>query len=564
MKSSKELEQLLLSVHRKGYPAYKDTRGVYQFQDYKLSIDHVQGDPFASPSKVSVRVQGKDAGFPQEYYSVPHRGIALADYLSRRVHRRIAKDGFRVKGSGKSGLIGVSRCGQEILKRTGCEILPDSGDIILRMEIGFPASGRTIEAHELIKILFQYLPPVIKENLFYCKLREEEVRNVIWLSDDQHCMREQLKIKGLCAFVANGSVLVRESGISGKPMKNAVAFQSPETMEVSLELPHKGEIKGMGIKNGITVIAGGGYHGKSTLLKALESGVYNHIAGDGREYVATDDTAVKVRAEDGRSVKQVDISMFLNHLPNKRDTSCFSTEDASGSTSQAAGIIEAMEAGARVLLMDEDTCATNLMIRDELMQRVIHREQEPITTFSERIQCLKDCFSVSTILVAGSSGVFFHTADTVIQMDCYRAHDITRTAKAEAARYDTGREEPDKPSEPNLNRVFNKDRDLEKGDRLKLKTMGMDGIMLGRKTVDVRYLEQLADPEQLAALAYLLKYMQLNLCDGRRTLREIVGIVWEHLEKQGFSFLSETSYYGMNMAMPRKQEIFAAFNRYRQ
>ena len=192
-----------------------------------------------------------------------------------------------------------------------------------------------------------------------------------------------------------------------------------------MALPHKGKITGMGIPKGITLIVGGGYHGKSTLLNALELGVYNHIQGDGREYVITDPTAQKLRSEDGRFVKDVDISLFINDLPNKKDTTCFSTEDASGSTSQAAGIVEGIEAGSKVFLLDEDTSATNFMVRDAFMQHVISREKEPITPFLERARDLYEKEEISTILVAGSSGAFFHIADTVIQMDNYMPVDIT-------------------------------------------------------------------------------------------------------------------------------------------
>ena len=171
-------------------------------------------------------------------------------------------------------------------------------------------------------------------------------------------------------------------------MKNGIHFVSPSSMEVTLNLPNHGPLKGMGIPKGITLIVGGGYHGKSTLLEALELGVYNHIAGDGREYVITESDAVKIRAEDGRSIKSADISLFINDLPNGKDTCCFYTEDASGSTSQAANVMEAIETGSRLLLIDEDTSATNFMIRDELMQRVVKRSQEPITPFIERVQWL--------------------------------------------------------------------------------------------------------------------------------------------------------------------------------
>ena len=239
---------------------------------------------------------------------------------------------------------------------------------------------------------------------------------MIDLAEDQQYIREQLEVQGLTAFVANGAILPRESGISSRPMRGAVAFRSPREMEVTMELPHKGTLAGMGIRKGITLIVGGGYHGKSTLLKALELGVYDHIAGDGREYVITDASAVKIRAEDGRSIKKTDISMFINDLPNGKDTKGFYTEDASGSTSQAANVVESMEAGAKALLIDEDTSATNFMIRDELMQRVIHREMEPITPFIDRIRELYEGYGISTVIVAGSSGAYFHIADTIVQM----------------------------------------------------------------------------------------------------------------------------------------------------
>ena len=251
------------------------------------------------------------------------------------------------------------------------------------------------------------------------------MENTIFLAEDQAYIREELKKRSLVAFVNDGAILPRESGISSKPMKGSVTFSSPESLRVTMALPHKGKITGMGIPKGITLIVGGGYHGKSTLLNALELGVYNHIQGDGREYVITDSTAQKLRSEDGRFVKDVDISLFINDLPNKKDTTCFSTEDASGSTSQAAGIVEGIEAGSKVFLLDEDTSATNFMVRDTFMQHVISREKEPITPFLERARDLYEKEEISTILVAGSSGAFFHIADTVIQMDNYMPVDIT-------------------------------------------------------------------------------------------------------------------------------------------
>lgn len=432
MKQSSELSRTLRQIDHKSYPAYKQLRDLYQFPGYLLSIDHVQGDPFAAPSRVSIHVKGAQAGFPEELYRLPCQKTALEDALLREMGRQLRKVSFQAKGSGKSGLMSVSSPGQEVLERSGCRIDSGTGDIVLRMEIGFPANGRSINARELERILFEFLPKCVNQSLYYRALDPERLRKTAELAEDQDAVRRLLSERGLVAFVANGSVLPRESGVSSRPMKQAVAFQSPPSMEVEFELPNRGAIRGMGIPRGVTLIVGGGYHGKSTLLKALELGIYNHVAGDGREYVITDRTAVKLRAEDGRSVKDVDISLFINNLPNGKDTVRFSTEDASGSTSQAANVMEAMEAGSKVFLIDEDTSATNFMIRDELMQRVVHRDVEPITPYIERVRELYEEYGISTVLVAGSSGSYFHKADRIVQMNRYVPADITEFAKSEA------------------------------------------------------------------------------------------------------------------------------------
>ena len=563
MQSSTDLRNLLGRIDHRGYPAYKDTKGTYQFPGYVLSIDHVQGDPFASPSKVSVHVKGKTAAFPQELYREKHQRTALQDELTRQFGRRAEQFAFKAKGSGKSGLISVSRCGQEVLERTACRIDPETGDIILRMEIGFPANGRTINARELEKILFEFVPECVKHALFYKNMDAKRLRSVVDLAEDQHYIREMLPKMGLCAFVADGSILPRESGISPRPMKGGVKFRSPKELEVTLELPHRGKITGMGIRKGITLIVGGGYHGKSTLLKALELGVYDHIAGDGREYVITDGTAVKIRAEDGRSIRKTDISMFINDLPNGKDTVGFCTEDASGSTSQAANVVESIEAGASLLLIDEDTSATNFMIRDELMQRVIHRDMEPITPFIERIRELYEDYGISTVIVAGSSGAYFHIADTIIQMDRYVPKDITEYAKKEAESYPmlTGPEE--KAEKPDFRRCPQPSPAFKGNDRIKMKTMGREAVMINKETIDLRYVEQITDSEQVTALGYCVRYAQKHLLNGRKDLRQIVEELEQVMEKGTLSALCESSSSVACMAKPRRQEIFACFDRCR-
>ncbi len=560
MQNSSDLQSLLRSLNRKSYPAYKSLKGAYQFDRYVLSIDHVQGDPFASPSHVSVRISHKDAAFPPRYWQNPVTRDTLCDYLTRQFEQQVNRYTFKAKGSGKSGLISVTRCGAEILPRTACEI--SEKGITARFFVGFPANGRTINSPELEKIFFEFLPVCVQKAFLYRNLNAKDLEKSIFLAEDQHFIRNQLKERSLAAFVADGSILPRESGVSSRPMKNAVPFQSPQTLRISLDLPHKGTITGMGIPRGITLIVGGGYHGKSTLLNALELGVYNHIPGDGREYVITDDTAVKLRSEDGRFIKDVDISLFINDLPNGKDTRCFSTEDASGSTSQAAGIIEGMEAGSKLFLLDEDTSATNFMVRDTFMQKVIRREKEPITPFLERAGDLCEKAGISTILVAGSSGAFFHIADTIIQMDSYVPLDITASTKELCKEYPLLSTDVPPFVMPRSNRPMTWPHG--RSDRMKMKVRGKDGFSLDHQDIDLRYVEQLIDAEQTATLGMLLKYACEHLIDGKRSISEIVEFLEKQLQSRGLSFLEEGEAIPCGYALPRVQEIYSCFNRCRR
>ena len=562
MKSSAELKKDILAIDHRGYPGYKGLRGRYQFKDHVLSIDHVQGDPFASPSHLSVHVDGHKAGFPKDYYQDDISRITLQDHLTRCFGRALAPFSFKAKGSGKSGLLSVSHCGQQVLERTACEVSAD-GSVTVRFEAGFPANGRSVNAGELVKMLFQFVPEAAQIALFYDRLNKNALKAAIELARDQQFIREHLSEQGLSAFLADGSVLPRESGISDRPMKGAVPFQSPASCAVTVTLPYHGPVTGMGIKKGITLFVGGGYHGKSTILQALEMGVYNHIAGDGREYVITDPSAWKLRAEDGRSISHTDISPFINHLPNKKDTVHFSTEDASGSTSQAANLMEAVESGSKLLLIDEDTSATNFMIRDELMQKVICREEEPITPFIERCRSMYDDLGVSSIIVAGSSGSFFGIADTIIQMKEYVLYDITERAREAAASYPALKQQEHFPVSDNM-RAPKANQALKKDPRLKMKTMGTNEMLLAKDAIELRYLEQLIDPEQTNALAYALKYLELNRMNGSRTVPQLLDDIEALTASKGLSALYDKEYVRSGLAMPRRQEIAACLNRYRK
>lgn len=603
MKTAQDLRRAIRAIDRRGYPACKALKGAYRFDSFILVIDHVQGDPFAAPSSLHVEVAHKEAGFPHALRAARCQRIALADYLTRQFAAALDRASFKAKGSGKSGLLATTRCGQEVLERSACDVGADA--IVARFHAGFPAFGRSVNAEGLELMLLDLLPRCVERALLYRSLNAERVAQAVHLAEDQEALRGMLREEGLVAFVADGAVLPRESGVSDRPLRGAVPFASPETLRRTFELPHAGAVSGMAVERGVTLIVGGGYHGKSTLLGALQAGVYNHVAGDGREFVLADDTAVKLRAEDGRAVRDVDIALFVNDLPNGADTTSFSTLDASGSTSQAAAVVEGLEAGARLFLVDEDTSATNFMVRDALMQKVVVRDKEPITPFVERVRDLYEQAGVSTVLVAGSSGAFFAVADRVIQMDCYRAFDITDRVREVCAEFaaDVAAGAGDvagagvaahagaagfaadvaaSVSAPRPFRMPRFDRAVpslrgaadacggrhqgrqSRGgrERMKVKARGCDTVTLGRVDVDVRYLEQISDAEQTMALAYLARSVLERAVGGVRTIAEAVRLADALLDEHGWEPFCG-SYVPCGLARPRSQELAAVLNRYR-
>ena len=493
--------------------------------------------------------------FPGELFDEKYKTVALCDFLTRLFSKNIYKYGEKIFGSGKSGLIEISRCPQQILERTS--VIIDNEKIEARFYVGFPAKGRSVLSRELEKILFNVLPNIVENTLIYNKINTKALSDRIKLVEDQEFIRNELENRNLVAFVGNNSILPRESGVSQKPLKDGKKFISPKELEVEFSTPNRRIIKGMGIPKGITLIVGGGYHGKSTLLRALELGVYNHIEGDGREFVITDDSALKVRAEDGRAITKTDISLFINNLPNGKDTKSFYTENASGSTSQAANIIEGIESGTKLFLIDEDTSATNFMIRDRIMQQLVAKDKEPITPFIDVAKSLYNEKGISTILVAGSSGDFFDIADLVIQMDNYEPFEVTEKAKS----LSKGSTEHNKDLniDINFNRVILKGT-IESGPKgVKIKTLGKDGISINRENIDLRAV----DSEQLNTIGAIMKYVENKLMGKDLTLIEITDKIIEELNKNLINIDNIKGGHG-SLAMVRKQEIICAYNRYRK
>ena len=558
MKGSMELKNELFKIDGKGYKAYKALEGRYDFKKYVLSIDHVQGDPFASPSRVRIIMDNKIAQIPEELFDNKNKEIAVCDFLTRLFSKNIRNQSEKIFGSGKSGLIEISRCPQEILERTA--IIRNKNFFEVRFYVGFPARGRSVLARELEKIIFNIIPNIVESTFIYKNINKLALINRVKLMEDQCFIRENLKKKGLVAFVANGSILPRESGVSARPLRDGKKFISPQALEVEFDTPNRGKIKGMGIPKGITLIVGGGYHGKSTLLKALELGIYNHIEGDGREFVITDESALKVRAEDGRAITSTDISLFINNLPNGKDTVKFNTENASGSTSQAANIIEAIEGKSKVLLIDEDTSATNFMIRDDIMQQLVVKEKEPITPFIDVAKSLYKRLGISTILVAGSCGDFFDIADLVIQMDCYEPYEVTTKAKELSRGKISLRDDLD--IHIDFGRVLVKGSISEGPKGIKIKNLGKDGLSINKENIDLKSVEQIVDSEQINTIGMTIKFIEDKYSGKDLTVEKIVDEIEKNLTK---SLIGIDNIKGGNgsLAMPRKQEILCAINRLR-
>ena len=569
LQSPSTLDRLISTLHRidgKGYGAYKDIRGVYQLDpDWTLSIDHVQGDPFAAPSRLRLRLPLSVADFPKECLASDIRRIAMCDFLTRAFHHAIQQHDPPRRGSGASGLIRIDVPGQEILPRSSVAITQH--DIEVRFTVGLPARGRTVLGRQARTLLCETLPAIANQSLRFTALSAADITRHWHTAEDQEVLRDQLQSQDLVAFIADAARLARQAGNDDRPLRStqAIQWETPETLAVDITLPHAGTIRGTGIPAGVTLIVGGGYHGKSTLLKALIRGIYNHVPGDGREYVVTNPAAVAIRAEDGRHVECVTITPFIADLPYGQSTTQFCSDDASGSTSQAANIVEALEVGAEVLLIDEDTSATNFMVRDRRMQELVAKTQEPITPFIDRVRQLYTQHGVSSILVIGGVGDYLDVADTVIQMDAFRPRDVTQQAREIAAAWPDSaqRHQEGGPHwEPSRSRSVKRESlSPQRGRRHKVQARGLRAIQYGTEEIDISQVDQIVNASQTRYIADCLQYAYHHLADDQRTVADLLEELERIIQRNGLETIQ--SYLTGDRAWARPLEVAAALNRLR-
>ncbi len=558
------LKKKLTAIDQLGYKAYQQLRGQYRFSSFELFIDHVQGDPFAEPSRCRIVVKADSLHIPDNLYDTRIRRIALEDFLGRSFSKaiKVAVQGNR--GAGRSGAVSVATYGQEILERNS--VLIDKGNLELRLQIGLPAEKRLVDAEQASIMLFEELPKLITLGLLPLHKNLAAVRDHVHSAENQQALRQQLTDKNLVAFVADGSRLPRLNGVDNTVLPGAIASVAPDSLAVFLQPIYGEPIRGLGIPTGVTLIVGGGFHGKSTLLHALELGIYDHISGDGRERVVTVNEAVKVRAEDRRAISSVDISPFINNLPQAKNTHCFSTQDASGSTSQAANIMEALATGAKLLLIDEDTSATNFMIRDQRMQALISTDKEPITPLVERVEDLFQQLETSVVLVMGGSGDYFGVANTVIMMDNYLSRDVTEQARR-LADNTPAKESPHSGFDMSRPRVFNPGalNPVYQAHKEKIQAFDKRLLRYGQSDIDLSRVEQIADNAQLTAIGYLIRQYYLHTASPDYKKEDIVDALKKILsaaEDQGLDSL--TPYIMGTLAMPRLYELVATINRMRK
>ncbi|MDP8939246.1 MAG: ABC-ATPase domain-containing protein [Actinomycetota bacterium] len=553
----RQLKATLNRIDRKGYGAYKDLRGVHEFDGFTLYIDRVQRDPFAPPSLIRVRT--RENRFDPALFESPVRRVAFEDFLTREVEESVRRVVRGNRGSGGSGRVEIQRPSQVVLPRTSMVV--EDGYIEARMAVGLPARGRSVDARAARTMLLKELPEVVRQALTPAGVDGDKARRHVEAIEDADHLRKNLATLGLVAFVADGSILPRESGASDRPLRErAVPFQSPEEFRVSVELPNRGRVAGMGVPEGVTLVAGGGFHGKSTLLAALSWGVYDHVPGDGRELVVTRSDAVKIRTEDGRSVCGVDISGTIGELPGGKSTESFSTPNASGSTSQAANIAEALEVGTSLLLVDEDTSATNFMIRDERMRELV--KKEPISPFIDVVRPLHRTLGVSTVVVVGGVGDYLDVADHVILMEDYKAHDATERASEVRQRFPSHTTHGEKSiAPPKARRTRPSSVNLRRGKRETARGRGLHTVELGRERVDLTYLEQLAEAGQTEAIARIIGAFASG--KEEREIAEISSAALSEILEGGLGSLGNFRGHPGELSLPRAQEIAAALNRVR-
>lgn len=554
------LRDKIVAINGKGFQSYQDLAGAYRFDRFVLYLDSIQSDPVAAPTRARVRVDQAEVQVPLDLCTTPAQQIALADFLARRVQEAIRKH-VRSRWSGRLAPLAIDAGGQTILARTACVLSEDA--IEVRLAIGLPSEGRKVLARAAQTLLFEELPSVVAGGLVWMNLDGDAGRRHVALMDDYLALRDALAPLGLVAFLADGSVLPREPGFGdGSLRARAVPLHAPDELAVTVSLPHRGAVRGLGIRAGITVVCGGAFSGKSTLVAAIGAGVYPHVPGDGREYVATVPDAILLCGEPGRRIERVDVSAFFREVPQRHDVKAFAVEHATGVEAMAAATAEALEMRTGLVLCDEDDSAVAFLARDALMRQLIPGSQEPLTPLIDHLRPLWRSRGVSSIVATGGLGDYLAVADTVIVMNGFQP--VAETARARTIVAGAGLREYDGPAaSPSprypLARGF---AGLRGRQRVEIRGRGVLGV--GRETVDLAGIRQLVDPSQARAAGGAILYaIEKGYFDGTVSIAEAIDRVFADIDRSGLAVLALDDEVSVEHAMPRRHEVAAILNRMR-
>lgn len=555
----KALYQKIRALNGKNYGLYKSlAEKSWDFGDFVLEFLHVQGDPFAPASRVLLKISLQKLGYAPVWGNSFERRLALSDFLLRRLSA-VVQEHFPEKNAP----VAIENPGPEMLVRNSLWI--DNGDLRVCLQVHLPGEGRKIESEAAAEILTMVLPDLVSASLYNDSSRAAQLEAHYGVLADRVEILAELDKRGLCAFVPDGAVLPRASGLSEAPLKDAVPFVAPPEMAVTLEICGR-EIRGMGIPRGVTVITGGAFHGKSTLLQALTRSVFPHVPGDGREGIVVDETALRVGVEDGRSVRATDLSIFVRDLPGGVSTKDFTTLSASGSTSEAANLLEAIEAGSRTFLIDEDSSAVNFLIRDIRVRKLLGDDREPLIPLTDRIRAIAQA-GYSFILVAGACGDYLDLADNIVVMANYKAECAKSTKPAESAEANFA---------PPAPRAFaDYMQPLQKSVRpasaverqVKVKLAGDSLLQIGFLVSDTSRLNTLVDKSQRLGAGFLLLNLLQNAASNADSMAsdsvsDAAGKLCESIRNVGFRNLPQG--LSREMSLPREVDIACVAFRLRE
>lgn len=554
------LRDKLVAMNGKGFQSYQELAGAYRFERFVLYLDSIQSDPVAAPTRARVRIDQAETQVPQALWSAPVQHMAVADFLTRRVQEAIRKH-VRSRWSGRLAPLAIDAGGQTILARTACTVSEDS--IEMRLAVGLPSEGRKVLTRAAHTLLFEELPAVVSAGLIWTNLDADAGRRHVAIVEDYLALRNALTPLGLAAFLADGAILPREPGFGDGPLRGrGVALHAPDELAVTVTLPHRGPVRGLGIRKGVTVICGGGFSGKSTLLAAIGAGVYPHVPGDGREYVAALPDAVTIHSEPGRRIERVDVSAFIREVPQRHDVTAFAVEHATGMEAMAASTVEALEVGTSLLLCDEDDSVVAFLARDAVMRQMVPRSQEPLTPLIDHLRPLWESRGISSIIVTGGLGDYLAAADTVIVMEGFQP--TAGTARARTVVAGIAPREHDAPVLSPAPRHPQPRGFAGLRGRQRVEMRGRNTLAVGRETVELGGVKQLVDASQARAAGSALLYaIEKEYFDGAIPIAGALDRVFADIERSGLEVLAREHDVSDEHAMPRRHEVAAILNRMR-